>query len=314
MLKVNIESFSYDRTEILRNIEFELEPGKHLAVLGESGCGKSTLLHLVYGLLHLDKGSMYWGKKELKGPHFNLVPGEPFIKLVAQEFNVMPFTTVSENISEHLSRRDLEMDSQRVLELLEIVDLAEFSDTMVKNLSGGQKQRVALAKALAKEPQLLLLDEPFSSIDTFRKNKLRRKLFGYLRDKNIACITATHDAAEALAFSDRILLLKDGSVEATGAPEKIYHSVANAYQAGFFDEVNELPSSVFDVKAKPASLILFPHQLKVSSEESLLQVEVKEVYFKGSHYLVRAVWNHREIFFNHDSNPEPGSLLYLTLD
>jgi ABC-type sulfate/molybdate transport systems ATPase subunit len=314
MLKVNIRSFSYGQTEILKDIRFELEPGKHLAVLGESGCGKSTLLHLIYGLLQLEKGSLHWGKLALKGPKFNLVPGEPFIKLVAQEFNVMPFITVAENVAEFLPRRNLEKDSERVHELLEVVDLSAFSETMVKHLSGGQKQRVALARALAKQPELLLLDEPFSHIDTFRKNKLRRKLYRYLKQKNIACITATHDSAEALAFSDHLLLLKDGTIEAIGLPEQIYHSVPNIYQAGFFDEVNEFPAGTFDLNSNSDSIILFPHQLILTEAVTEVEVEVKQVFFKGSHHLVRAVWNDKEVFFNHPSTLDPGSLCFLKLN
>ena len=172
MLEVTIKSFSYSEKEILKNIYLKLEQGKHLAILGESGCGKSTLLHLIYGLLHLDQGHIYWRNRRLMGPRVNLVPGEAFIKLVSQEFNLMPFISVSENIASHLSRMDSQLDDNRVDELLNVVGLRPFKSALVKNLSGGQKQRVALAKALANKPELLLLDEPFSNIDTNRKNKL----------------------------------------------------------------------------------------------------------------------------------------------
>lgn len=311
MLKVNIHSFSYVQDEILKDIQFQLEEGEHMAVLGESGCGKSSLLHLIYGLLHLDKGSISWKDKLLKGPKFNLVPGEPFIKLVAQEFNVMPFTTVAENVAEHLSRRDMDADASRVEALLEVVDLTDFKDVMVKTLSGGQKQRVALAKALANEPELLLLDEPFSHIDTFRKNKLRRKLYNYLKEKNIACITATHDAGEALAFSNKLLLLKNGEVDAMGVPKDVYASVKDEYQAGFFDEVNMLPSSLFDPGVEEGNSILYPHQLIRSEEKSNLQVVVHQSYFKGSHYLIHAEWNGASVFFEHPAELPKGSNLYL---
>lgn len=310
MLKVDIQSFSYDKEEILRDIQFQLDRGRHMAVLGESGCGKSTLLHIIYGILHLEKGAIFWEDKELLGPNFNIVPGEPFIKLVAQEYNVMPFITVAENVAEHLSRLDPEADARRVYELLEIVDLAPYSDTMVKNLSGGQKQRVALAKALAKEPELLLLDEPFSHIDTFRKNSLRRKLYGYLKDKNISCITATHDAAEALAFSDSLLILKDGASEAIGSPEEIYNSVASIYQAGFFDEVNVLPANIFKEDSSE-DILLFPHQLKVSTTHTPLEVTINQNYFKGSAYLVESSWQNRKVFFTNKQKIDPGSHVFL---
>ena len=183
MLKVEINSFAYSEKTILKDVSFTLKPGEHLSILGESGCGKSTLLHLVYGLLHLENGSIFYKEKKLLGPTKTLIPGESFMKLVAQEFNIMPFTTVAENLGSHLSGLDEEKDKKRIDELLEVVEMEAFKNTLVKNLSGGQKQRVALAKALANEPEILLLDEPFSSIDVFRKNKLQRKIFNYLKKK-----------------------------------------------------------------------------------------------------------------------------------
>ncbi|MEL6809752.1 MAG: ABC transporter ATP-binding protein [Bacteroidota bacterium] len=307
MLKVAIASFSYSESEILKDISFQLKRGHHLAVLGESGCGKSTLLHIIYGLLHLENGTLYWDDKKLLGPKYNLIPGEPFMKLVAQEFNVMPFISVADNIATHLSRQDMESDRARVNELLDVVDLKTFKDTQVKLLSGGQKQRVALAKALAKQPEILLLDEPFSNIDTFRKNKLRRNLFAYLKQKNISSITATHDSEEALAFSDRILMLKKGKLESFGTPEEVYRKASTPYQAGFFGEVTHLPAGLFSSEAE----ILLPHQLKVSEKKTKFQVTVERSYFKGSCYLILANWNGQNVFFQHGNSLDKESNVYL---
>ncbi|RFN59229.1 ABC transporter ATP-binding protein [Marixanthomonas ophiurae] len=307
MLSVSIQSFSYDSKTILQNINFELKRGNHLAVLGESGCGKSTLLHIVYGLLHVENGSVLWENEKLKGPSHTLIPGEPFMKLVAQDLNVMPFTTVRENIAEHLPRLNPNEESDRVNTLLKVVDLEAFANRKVKNLSGGQKQRVALAKALAKAPKLLLLDEPFSSIDTFRKNKLRRSLFRYLKEENISCITATHDAEEALAFSDELLLLKEGEMERFGKPETIYNSLETEYQAGFFGDVTVLPSQVNSSEKR----ILLPHQLIVSLKETNLKVQIKKSFFKGSHYLIEAVYKELPVFFNHFESIENGKTIPL---
>lgn len=315
MLKVDIKSFSYSEKSVLHNVHFTLKPGQHLSILGESGCGKSTVLHLVYGLLHLEGGTIHYNDKKLLGPTKTLIPGEPFMKLVAQEFNIMPFTTVAENLGTHLSRLDEEKDEKRIDELLEVVELTAFKNTLVKNLSGGQKQRVALAKALAKAPEILLLDEPFSNIDTFRKNKLQRQIFAYLKEKNISCITATHDSEEALAFSDQILILKNGTVEISGTPQYIYNNVATPYQARFFGEVNLLPKTLFS-RGNPSGtdnekIIFFPHQLKVSETKKPLQVKVANCYFKGSHYLVEALWNEQHIFFKHDLFLAVNTMLFL---
>lgn len=311
MLAVTIRSFGYSEKTILKDIVFNLNEGEHLAVLGESGCGKSTLLHLIYGLLHLENGEIYWKKQQLMGPKHTLIPGEPFMKLVAQEFNVMPFSTVSENVASHLDSFDTEKDNQRVSDLLEVVDLKEFAPTLVKNLSGGQKQRVALAKALANRPELLLLDEPFSNIDTFRKNKLRRNLFEYLKNNNIGCITATHDSEEALSYADRIIMIKNGALEAYGIPEEVYNNVANEYQASFFGEVNILPASLFSSESDLKKIILLPHQLMQTEESSNLEVTVKKSYFRGGHYLIQAEWNGQDVFFETSKRLKNNSIVKL---
>lgn len=311
MLKVEIDSFSYSEKTILENIHFTINPGEHLSVLGESGCGKSTLLHLVYGLLHLENGSILFNEKKLLGPTKTLIPGEPFMKLVAQEFNIMPFTTVAENLGSHLSRLDAEKDQQRIDELLEVVEMETFKNTLVKNLSGGQKQRVALAKALANEPEILLLDEPFSNIDVFRKNKLQRKIFNYLKEKSISCITATHGSEEALAFSDKILMLKNGTEEMFGTPEFIYKNVSTEYQAGFFGEANLLPKSLFSSETTSEKMVVFPHQLGISEAKTKIEVTITNCYFKGNHYLIQCACNNRKIFFQHSKPLEIDRVLFL---
>lgn len=313
MLKVEIDSFAYSEKTILKNVSFTLKPGEHLSILGESGCGKSTLLHLVYGLLHLENGSIFYNEKKLLGPTKALIPGEPFMKLVAQEFNIMPFTTVAENLGSHLSGLDEEKDKKRIEQLLEVVEMESFKNTMVKNLSGGQKQRVALAKALANEPEILLLDEPFSNIDVFRKNKLRRKIFNYLKEKNISCITATHDNDEALSFSDQILMLKNGSKEMFGTPQFIYENVSSEYQAGFFGEANLLPKSLISSEVSSEEIIIFPHQLKISEEKTKLEVSVKKCYFKGSHYLIEADFKGKILFFNNAFSLKKDESCYLKI-
>lgn len=311
ILKVDIDSFSYSEETILKNIQLTLKPGEHLSILGESGCGKSTLLHLVYGLLHLNKGEIFYGKRKLLGPRYSLIPGEPFMKLVAQEFDIMPFTTVAENLRSHLSGLEEENDAQRIEELLKVVEMEDFKNTLVKNLSGGQKQRVALAKALAREPEILLLDEPFSNIDSFRKNRLRRKLFTHLKEKNISCITATHDSDEALAFSDQIVMLKNGTVEMYGNAEEIYNNVSDEYQAGFFDDVNLLSKHLFTSEDTSEEIVVFPHELQITKDETNLKVRVEKCYFKGNHYLIQSIWEGKEVFFEHSVKLDINSTFWL---
>jgi ABC-type Fe3+/spermidine/putrescine transport system ATPase subunit len=270
--------------------------------MGESGSGKSTLLKAIYGLLDLKKGSIYWKNQEVLGPAFYLVPGMSFFKYVAQDFDLMPYTSVAENIGKFLSRFYPEEKEQRTKELLEVIEMSSFANEKVKTLSGGQQQRVAIARALAKEPELILLDEPFGQIDNFKKNSLRRKLFSYLKEKNISCIVATHDGDDALSFADQMMVIKNKKVIAFDSPKNLYKSPPEHYVAALFDDVNEL---YIDGEKK----LIYPHQIQ-ASKDSLHKVIVKKSFFKGSFWLIEATFNSQVIFFQNtkhlDSEQEIG--------
>ena len=295
MLKVSNISFQYaPKKEILSNISFNLKEGQHLCVMGESGSGKSTLLKAIYGLLDLKKGSIYWKNQEVLGPAFHLVPGMSFFKYVAQDFDLMPYTSVAENIGKFLSRFYPEEKEQRTSELLEVIEMSSFANEKVKTLSGGQQQRVAIARALAKEPELILLDEPFGQIDNFKKNSLRRKLFSYLKEKNISCIVATHDGDDALSFADQMMVIKNKKVIAFDSPRNLYKSPPEHYVAALFDDVNEL---YIDGERR----LMYPHQIQ-TSKDSLYKVIVKKSFFKGSFWLIEATFNSQVIFFQSTEN------------
>ena len=295
MLKVSNISFQYaPKKEVLSAISFTLREGEHLCVMGESGSGKSTLLKAIYGLLDLKKGSIYWKNHEVLGPAYHLVPGMSFFKYVAQDFDLMPYTTVAENIGKFLSRFYPEEKEQRTSELLEVIEMSSFANEKVKTLSGGQQQRVAIARALAKEPELILLDEPFGQIDNFKKNSLRRKLFSYLKEKNISCIVATHDGDDALSFADQMMVIKNKKVIAFDSPRNLYKSPPEHYVAALFDDVNEL---YIDGERR----LMYPHQIQ-TSKDSLYKVIVKKSFFKGSFWLIEATFNSQVIFFQSTEN------------
>jgi ABC-type Fe3+/spermidine/putrescine transport system ATPase subunit len=298
MLKVQQISFSYlENTPILKDISFEIPQGAHVSIIGESGCGKSTLLKLLYGLHDLDKGDIFWNDEQILGPSHNLVPGFEKMKYVAQDFDLMPYTTVSENIGTHLSNFYPEEKQQRIDELLHMVEMSAFANVKTKLLSGGQQQRVALAKALAREPEVLLLDEPFSHIDNFRKNALRRNLFSYLKKENITCIVATHDRTDALSFADATIVLQKGTLITKSDSKDLYKNPPNKYVASLFGEVNELPARLFpEIETESDTVLIYPHQLKIS-ETSTFKVTVRKSYFKGSHYLVLAKYENFVVFF-----------------
>jgi len=298
MLRVQQVSFSYlENTPILKDISFEIPQGAHVSIIGESGCGKSTLLKVIYGLYDVDEGEISWNEEPILGPKFNLVPGFERMKYVAQDFDLMPYTTVAENIGTYLSNFYPEKKQQRIYELLEMVEMSAFANTKAKLLSGGQQQRVALAKALAREPEVLLLDEPFSHIDNFRKNALRRNLFSYLKKENITCIVATHDRTDALSFADTTIVLQQGTFIANSDSKELYQNPPNKYVASLFGEVNKLPARLFpEIETENETILIYPHQLKVS-EISNFKVTVRKSYFKGSHYLVLAKYENMVVFF-----------------
>ena len=314
MLEIKNISFTYIDKPVIENVSFTIAKGENTAIIGESGCGKSTLLKLIYGLYDLDNGEITYKDKPILGPKYNLVPGEDYIKYLAQDFDLMPYITVEENVGKFLSNMFPEQKLARVQELLEMVEMTAFAKVKAKFLSGGQQQRVALARVLALEPEIILLDEPFSQIDSFRKNSLRRNLFRYLKDKGVTCIIATHDSTDALSFSDETIVVQNGKVVAKGDSKALYENPANKYIASLFGEVNELKLAQLITLEddEDAALLLYPHQLKVV-DNAIMKVVVKQCYFKGSHYLVKAAFERRAIFFEHDSELELNQEVYLML-
>lgn len=304
MFQVKNISFTYIENLVIENISFEIAKGQNVAVIGESGCGKSTLLKLMYGLYDLDNGEIHYNDAQILGPKCNLIPGEDYIKYLAQDFDLMPYVTVEENVGKFLSNIYKDKKKARVYELLEMVEMTEFAKVKAKYLSGGQQQRVALARVLALEPEILLLDEPFSQIDSFRKNALRRNLFNYFKKKQITCVIATHDSTEALSFSDETIVLQNGKLLAKGSSRELYDNPPSYYVASLFGEVNELKQSHFsDSEEADEVLFLYPYQLKVV-EEGKMKAVVKQCYFKGSHYLIKAAFERKAIFFEHNSELE----------
>ncbi|WP_406685251.1 ABC transporter ATP-binding protein [Seonamhaeicola sp. MEBiC1930] len=302
MLEVKNISFSYNKEPVLKNISFSVNTGEHLSIIGESGSGKSTLLKLLYGEYDLSKGEIHWNGKQILGPAFNLVVGYDFMKYVAQEFDLMPYTTVAENMGNFLSNFYPKEKQERINELLEVVELSHLANIKVKLLSGGQKQRVALARAIAKQPEIILLDEPFSHIDNFKKQSLRRNLFQYLKEKNITCIVATHDKNDVLSFADNMIVLHDNNIIAENTPKELFDMPKLPLIASFFGEFNTIV---------PYGIV-YAHQIKVI-EKSDLKATVIQSYYNGSFYLIEADFKGKTILFNNQSELEKGSKVSITI-
>lgn len=302
MLSVKNISFSYSEVLTIDAISFDVKEGEVLALLGESGSGKSTLLKLIYGVLDVDFGLISWKNQEILGPKNKLIAGLEFMKYVTQEFDLMPFTSVAENIGVHLSSFYPLEKKQRTDELLGVVGLSRFAAVNVQFLSGGQKQRVALAKALARAPEVILLDEPFSHIDSFKKRPLRRRIFKYLKSKKIACVVATHDKNDVLSFADNILVIQDGRALASAPPEVLFKNPQHPSVAAFFSEHSCVDGDIY-----------YAHQIKLASKGPV-KARVVKSYFKGGKFLVEAAYKGGVLFFEHDVSIAPGALVFLSLE
>ncbi|WP_458628353.1 ABC transporter ATP-binding protein [Winogradskyella sp. PC D3.3] len=289
MLQVNNVTFGYGKIKVLNAIDFRVKAGENLAIIGESGSGKSTLLKLLYGEYDLKQGQIFWKDEEILGPKYNLVVGYDFMKSVTQEFDLMPFTTVAENIGKYLSNFYPEEKQKRTKELIEVVELEPFANTKVKLLSGGQKQRVAIARALAKQPEILLLDEPFSHIDNFQKQGLRRNVFNYLKAKSITCIVATHDRNDVLGFADQMIVLNNAKIIAKDTPQNLYKNPKSPLIASFFGEFNVI---------EPYGIV-YANQVKIVDHSDLKAI-VKRSYFKGNSWLIEVKYNAESLFIEHD--------------
>lgn len=314
MLQVNQVQFGYDDRLVLDNITFSVAPGEFLAVMGESGCGKSTLLRLIHGELPFEQGSVQWKDSPIKGPAYQLLPGAPFMKYLSQDFDLVPFLTVEEHIAKYLTLNEPEASQKRTGELLELMDLTQYRGRQVRYLSGGEQQRVALARVLAQKPELLLLDEPFSHMDHFRKNPLRQDLFGWLRREGISCVCATHDFNDVLPFADRVLVLKAGEMLDLRPPRELYAQPARLYTAALLGEANLIPVQVLKSYATTTRrIIVFAHELKVSGKSGF-EAEVEQAFFLGNYYRITGKLEGGEsIVFYHGEPLNPGRKVFLNV-
>jgi ABC-type sulfate/molybdate transport systems ATPase subunit len=225
---------------------------------------------------------------------------------LAQDFDLMPFITVGENVGKFLSNFYPKEKQNRIDELLELVEMSDFKHVKAKFLSGGQMQRVALARVLAQEPEVLLLDEPFSHIDNFRKNDLRRKIFKYVKEKQITTIVASHDINDVLSFSDEVIVLKNKTILEQASPTELYNHPKHKYTAALFGDVNEIE---IDGKVE----LIYPNQLHVV-EKSNLKVEVVASYFKGKCYLIEGIVNNQIVYFESITKIEIKKKVYLSFE
>ena len=252
LLEVRNVAKRFGAREVLKHISLEIAAGEFLTLLGESGSGKTTLLRLIAGFEQSTSGELWMSGERLD----TLPPYKRRVNTVFQNYALFPHLTVQENVAYGLQvsgSAKSEIPS-RVNEALQMVKMQEFAASRPAKLSGGQQQRVALARALINRPKLLLLDEPLSALDANLRKQMQGELKSLQRELGITFFFVTHDQDEAMALSDRIALLKDGSLEQVASPREIYARPATGYTAEFIGQTNLLRANIKDGSAISASL------------------------------------------------------------
>ncbi|MCE7061081.1 ABC transporter ATP-binding protein [Dyadobacter sp. CY343] len=308
VLRADKVSKQFGDQPVLSDINLELRAGEWLAILGESGSGKSTLLRIFARFLDADQGKIIFNGEELKSVSGELIPGHESIRLIHQEFELFPNQTVEENISYSLRFYDSEYRRERVEELLEVAGLDYVRTHKAKLLSGGEKQRTAIAKALAEQPDVLLLDEPFAHLDNHNRRVLGDAIENMQKQQKTSCIFVTHESSDALAWSDRIAVLKNGKIIQIGTPSEVYNQPVNSYVAELTGGINWLGKGEKRHFIRPEKVK--PTRFK---EKSKWQGKVEAIRFKGNYWEIRCTNGQEQLsFYRSKKTVEIGDTVFLT--
>jgi iron(III) transport system ATP-binding protein len=295
-LAVEGASVQYPTASALCDVSFSVAAGEVVCLLGPSGSGKSTLLRLVAGVERPTTGRIAIAGVEVAGPRTFVAPEKRAVGMVFQDFALFPHLTVTENVAFGLKGLSKGDSTGRVAAMLERVGLTRYAGSYPHMLSGGERQRVALARALAPSPRILLMDEPFSSLDGRLRDRVREETMDILRETKTTTIVVTHEPDEALRIADRIALLREGRLEQVGTPQDLYARPATMFAARFFSDVNELPGTYLDGRIETplgtftapvepfttaARVCIRPEHLRIASGPTSVQARVVRSEFRG---------------------------------
>ena len=306
MIEIENLNLSFRNKPIIRDVSFTVSKSEIVCLLGPSGCGKTTLLRLISGLELPDTGTVSIGGQVVSGNRIHVEPHLRGIGFLFQDYALFPHLTVAQNIGCGLSGINKKDASIIINTLLKQISMQDQAQKYPHELSGGEQQRVALARAQAPNPRLLLLDEPFSGLDTTLRNTIREETNRILSDGHITAIVVTHDPEEAMLLADRIILMRSGKVVQIGSPEDLYSTPADPFTASFFGDVNNLdgvvendrvftkfgqiPNNQFPNGTK-VNVLIRPEALKLSTkpfnDDEQREVQVHQVRYAGK---VSHIW------------------------
>ncbi len=255
----------------VKDTSLTIEPGSFVTLLGPSGCGKTTTLRMIAGFESPDEGEIYLGDEAIN----ELTPNKRDTAMVFQSYALLPHYNIFDNVAYGLKLRKLPKEEikEKVLKILHLVELDGMEARMTNQLSGGQQQRVALARALVLEPSVLLFDEPLSNLDAKLRVQMRTEIRRIQQEVGITAIYVTHDQSEAMAISDKIIIMNKGVVAQMGSPEEIYYHPVDEFVADFIGEANFLRGSYIGEENGYAILDLEGRKLKTPKKEGMKKGE-----------------------------------------
>ncbi len=302
MAKIKLKDLvkNYDKVEVLHHVEGEFQDGEFIVIVGPSGCGKSTLLRMVAGLETVTSGEIFIGDKLVN----DLEPADRDIAMVFQNYALYPHMTVRQNMAYGLKIRKIsafEID-RRVNEAADILEIRDYLDRKPRQLSGGQRQRVAMGRAIVRDPQVFLFDEPLSNLDAKLRVQMRLEIKKLQRKLGVTSIYVTHDQVEAMTLGDRLMVLNGGYVEQFGTPIDLYDKPASVFVAGFIGSpaMNFVPTELkngkvalpggttIDVASKGAGEVVLgirPEHL-VANDKGAIEIEAEMFEQLGANTLV----------------------------
>ncbi len=281
VLKVDRLSKSYDLgSPVVKNVSFEVKRGQVITLFGESGCGKSTLLKMISGYLEPDHGRVFINGRKLPYPSEILIPGDANIELVKQDYDLFPNHKVDEVLHYKLRKYIDEYVEERTVELLDACGLLPYRHRIVKTLSGGQQQRLAFAQALADEPDVILLDEPFNSLDSIKRRGLRSLVKKVVETYQLSVVMVTHDIEDVFSLTDQLIIMKNGKVESRGTVKELYYKPSSYFVTELLGEINYVNQS--------RKIAIRPEDIKLKSSG---QARIVEQSFTGAYYRVEVLEN-----------------------
>jgi len=278
------KQYQQEQQSGIKDISFSIYKGDIVAIIGESGSGKSTLLKCIYGLLKPDSGEVQLNGQKVKGPDEQLIPGHVEMKMVTQDFSLNIYAKVYDNIASMLSNTDVKAKQQKTIEMMEHLHITHLKDKKITQLSGGEQQRVAIAKALVSDTTVLLLDEPFSQVDSLLKNQLRADIKRLAKETGLTIILVSHDPTDGLFLADQLLILKDGELLQNDTPQNIYQHPSTIYTAKILGNavvLSRAQAGLLGVKTQRQNVVFYPEWVELKSSWNSRRFEVREVYYKG---------------------------------